>query len=89
MHVVNRMKRCRPMTLIAKNNSRIVKEGAMVVASASLTIAVGKASLDTEALFRMVVDGQAVLWIHSLAKDLQVRLIVCAHMKQAAHRGVA
>ena len=28
-----------------------------------------------------------MLWIPAQARDLQVRLMVCAHMKDAGHRG--
>lgn len=42
-----------------------------------------------EGFFRTVVDGQTNLWTPSWAKDLHVRLMVCAHMKQEGHRPVA
>lgn len=47
----------------------------------------GRAVLDDEGLFRIDVDGRAVLWIPGDAKKLQTRLMVCAHMKDAGHRG--
>lgn len=63
--------------------------GAMIAASISLTTPVGKAWLDEEILFRIKVDDKPVLWIHSQDKSLQVRLMVCGHMNEARHRGVA
>lgn len=35
----------------------------------------------------MQIDGRDVLWIPDDAKDLQLRLMVCAHMTEAGHRG--
>ena len=37
----------------------------------------------------MGLDGRDVLWIPEQAKEMQTRLMVCAHMKDAGHRGVA
>ena len=48
----------------------------------------GHVSLDAEGLFWLPVNGRAVLWIPGGAKQLQVRSMVCAHMKEAGHRGV-
>ncbi|CAM9865980.1 unnamed protein product [Sphacelaria rigidula] len=47
----------------------------------------GTAILHSEGLFR--VHGRNVLWIPSSDKQLQVRLMVCTHMRDAGHRGVA
>ena len=44
-------------------------------------------TVDNEGLFRLQVNGRAVLWIPGGAKHLQVRLMVRAHMKEAGHRG--
>ena len=38
-------------------------------------------------LYRVRFGGHTVLWIPAQARDLQVRLMVCAHMKDAGHRG--
>ena len=46
----------------------------------------GEITLDDEGLFRLQVNGRAVVWIPGRAKKLQVRLMVCAHMKEAGHR---
>ena len=50
---------------------------------------VGLAVLDDEGLFRIHARGRHVLCIPDSAKQLQVRLMVCAHMRDAGHRGVA
>ena len=47
----------------------------------------GRVTLDAEGLFQLQVNGRAVLWIPGGAEELQVRLMVCAHMKEAGHRG--
>ena len=46
----------------------------------------GRVTLDAEGLFQLQVNGRAVLWIPGGAEELQVRLMVCAHMKEAGHR---
>ena len=50
---------------------------------------VGLAVLDDEGLFRIEVDNRQVLWIPDGDKTLKMRLMVCAHMRDAGHRGVA
>ena len=50
---------------------------------------VGTAVLDDEGLFRVSVRGRNVLWIPSSEKQLQIRLMICAHMRDAGHRGAA
>ena len=48
----------------------------------------GQVTLDDEGLFRPQVNERAVfLWVPGGAKKLQVRLMVCAHMKEAGRRG--
>ena len=51
--------------------------------------AVGLAVLDDEGLFRIHACGRHVLWIPDSDKQLQVRLMICAHKRDAEHRGVA
>lgn len=55
--------------------------GAMVAASNALTSPVGRASLDAEGLFPMVVDATAVVWIPSQANNFQARFMICTHMR--------
>ena len=55
----------------------------------SFESAVGLAVLDDEGLFRIHACGRHVLWIPDSDKQLQVRLMICAHMRDAGHRGVA
>ena len=50
---------------------------------------VGTAILDNEGLFRVHVRGRNVLWIPSSDNQLHIRLMICAHMRDAGHRGVA
>ena len=55
----------------------------------SFESAVGLAVLDDEGLFRIHARGRHVLWILDSDKQMQVRLMNCAHMRIAGHRGVA
>ena len=55
----------------------------------SFESAVGLAVLDDEGLLRIHARGRHVLSIADSEKQLQVRLIICAHMRDAGHRGVA
>ena len=55
----------------------------------SFESAVGLAFLDDKGLFRIHARGRRVSWIPDSDKQLQVRLIFCAHMHDAGHRGVA
>ena len=56
----------------------------------SFESAVGLAVLDDEGLFRIHArGGRHVLWIPDSDKQLQVRLMICAHMRDAGYRGVA
>ena len=51
--------------------------------------AVGLAVLDDEGLFRIYARGRHVLRIPDSDKQLQVRFMICAHVRDAGHRGVA
>ena len=55
----------------------------------SLELAVGLAVSDDEGLFRIHARGRHGLWIPDSDKQLQVRLMICAHMRDAGHRRVA
>ena len=55
----------------------------------SLELAVGLAVSDDEGLFRIHARGRHGLWIPDSDKQLQVRLMICTHMPDAGHRGVA
>ena len=55
----------------------------------SFESAVGLSVLDDEGLFRIHACGRHLLWIPGSDKQLQVRLMICAHMRDAGHRGVA
>ena len=51
----------------------------MVNGASSFTTPVGRATKDNEDLFRVGLDGQDVLGIPEQAKEMQTRLMVCAH----------
>ena len=51
--------------------------------------AVSLAVLDDAGSFRIHARGRHVLWISDSDKQLKVRLMICAHMRDARHRGVA
>ena len=55
----------------------------------SFQSAVRLAVLDDEGLFRIHARSRHVLWIPDSDKQLQVRLMICAHMRDTGHRGVA
>ncbi|CAB1109830.1 unnamed protein product [Ectocarpus sp. CCAP 1310/34] len=56
--------------------------------NACFTDTLGRVAPDDEGLFRVMIDGRKVLWIPDTARDMQLRLMLCAHMKEAGHRGV-
>ena len=60
----------------------------MVSDACLFTAPVGRALKDKEDLSREGLDGQDVLWIPEQAKEMQRRLMVCANIKNTAHRGV-
>ena len=49
----------------------------------------GQVTMADDDLFRVRVGNRDVLWILPKDKALQVRLMVCAHMQSAGHRGVS
>ena len=55
----------------------------------SFESAVGLALLDDEGLLRIHARGRHVLWIPDSDTQLQVRLMISAHTRDAEHRGVA
>ena len=61
--------------------------GTLAAGATSFMTDDGQVTLDDEGLFRLQVNGRVVLWILGGAQKLQVRLVVCARMKQAGHRG--
>lgn len=65
--------------------------GVLTESEISFTDSLGRIFKDDEDLFRvnLSIDGRDVLWIPDTAKKLQVRLMVCAHMKEEGHRGSA
>ena len=54
----------------------------------TLDTALGVASLDSEGLFRVEHRGHRVIWVPGGADSLKKRLLVCAHLEGAGHRGV-
>ena len=46
------------------------------------------ASLDSEGLYRVEHHGHRVVWVPVGADSLKNRLLVCAHLEGAGHRGV-
>jgi len=61
--------------------------GSLAAPATSFVTESGRAFLDEEGLFRIRVNDRDVLWIPEDATKLQTRLMVCAHMKDAGHRG--
>ena len=80
-------------TLPSKDAIREVQQqarvslGAITSGASSFTTPVGRATKDNEDLFCVGLDGRDVLWIPEQAKEMQTRLMVCSHMKDAGHRG--
>ena len=54
----------------------------------TLDTALGVASLDSEGLYRVEYHGHRVIWVPAEAESLKKRLLVCAHLEGAGHRGV-
>ena len=59
-----------------------------VSGASSFTTTVGHATKDNEDLVRVGPHGRDVLWISEQAKEMQTRLMVCVHVKDAGHQGV-
>ena len=49
--------------------------------------AMGVASLDSEGLYRVDLPGHRVIWMPAGADFLEKRLLVCAQLEGAGHRG--
>lgn len=49
----------------------------------------GLAHLGSDASYRVVLNGEPNFWIPDGAKQIQARLIVCAHITKSGHRSVA
>ena len=49
----------------------------------------GPARQGKDSVYRVRQHGELMLWIPEEAKRLQVRLMTCAHMREAGHRGAA
>ena len=54
----------------------------------TLDTALEVASLDSEGLFREEYHGHRVIWVPAGADSLKKRLLVCAYLEGAGHRGV-
>ena len=61
--------------------------GTLAAGATSFMTGDSQVTLDDEGLFRLQGNARALLWISEGAKELQLRLMVCAHMKEAGHRG--
>ena len=48
----------------------------------------GVASRDSEGLYRVEHHGHRVIWVPAGADSLKKRLLMCAHLEGAGHRGV-
>ena len=60
----------------------------MISGASSFTTPVGCATKGNKDLFRVGLDCRDVLWIPEQTKEMQTRLMVCAHMKDAEQRGI-
>ena len=50
--------------------------------------ALGLASLDSEGLYRVEYHGHSMVWLPGDAGSMKKRLLVCANLEGAGHRGV-
>ena len=48
----------------------------------------GTVTRGEDGFYRVLYRGRMVLWIPEIERELQARLMVCAHMQNAGHRGV-
>ena len=80
-------------TTPSKNPIREVQQQArsclsvMVSDASSFTTLAGRATKDNEDLFRVGLDYRCVV-DSGTSKEMQTRLMVCAHIKEAGHRRV-
>ena len=54
----------------------------------TLDTALGVASIDSEGVYRVEYHDHRVIWVPTEAESLKKRLLVCAHLEGAGHRGV-
>ena len=66
-----------------KDRQDAVARGQVEVATPLGTVTRGE-----DGLYRVSYQGRMVLWVHEEERELQARLMVCAHMQDAGHRGV-
>ena len=66
-----------------KDRQDAVARGQIEVASTLGTVTRGE-----DGLYRVSYQGKMVLWVPEEECELQARLMVCAHMQDAGHRGV-
>ena len=62
--------------------------GAMVSVRSPFTTPVGCATKNNVDLFRVGLNDRDVFWVPGQTKEMQSRLMVCAHMKDAEHRRI-
>ena len=66
-----------------KDRQDAVARGQVEVATPLGTVTRGE-----DGLYRVSYQGSMVLWVPEEERELQARLMVCAHMQDAGHRGV-
>ena len=53
-----------------------------------VTTPLGTVTCGEDGLYRTSYQGRMVLWVPGEKRELQARLMVCAYMQDAGHRGV-
>ena len=83
------MRLCRRRMQFVRHNRRLrASLDAMASGAFLFTTSVGRATKDNEDLFGVGLDGRDVLEIPEQAKEMQARLMLCAHRKNAGYRGI-
>ena len=62
-------------------------QGAVTEGETNLDTALGVASLVSKGLYQMKHHSHRVIWVPAGADSLKRRLLVCAHLEGAGHRG--
>ena len=67
-----------------------IKDRQYAVARGQIEVAtpLGTVTHGEDGLYRVSYQGRMVLWVPEEERELQARLMVCAHMQDAGHRGV-
>ena len=64
------------------------RQDAVARGQVEMATSLGTVTRGDDRLYRVLYQGRKVFWVPGGKRELQARLIVCAHMQDAGHRGV-